>query len=66
MIIENITFPYVCPKCNKVANSMEEIEEKFGFQIKDGKKVSQSWCRECRSLHLEKTIKRVVENYLKN
>lgn len=38
-----------CPNCNEKANNYEEIEEKFGWRIVNGKKIPQSYCRKCRS-----------------
>ena len=40
-----------CPveDCTTIANSLVEIEEKFGCRkMEDGKIIPQSWCRECR------------------
>ncbi len=37
-----------CPKCNKTADSRQEIEKEFGFRNVDGMIRPQSWCRECR------------------
>lgn len=45
-----------CPRegCTTEAHGVEEIERLFGWRIVNGKKVPQSWCRECRSKHPEK------------
>ena len=37
-----------CPSCNKIASTGEEIDEMFGFRRSNGKRIRQSWCRECR------------------
>jgi len=45
--------PYIikakCPKCGKEVNGYDEIEEKFGWRIVNGRKVPQSHCRKCRN-----------------
>lgn len=38
-----------CPRCGLEAKGDEEIEAKFGFRNIDGKSITQSWCRRCRS-----------------
>jgi hypothetical protein len=39
-----------CPNCGKVAYGEDEIEERFGYRnVGPGKRIPQSWCRECRS-----------------
>ena len=37
-----------CPSCNEIASTNEEIDEMFGFRRSNGKRIRQSWCRECR------------------
>ncbi len=37
-----------CPKCNLVATSRKNIEEKFGFRNMEGIVRAQSWCKICR------------------
>jgi len=47
----NYQLPKECPQknCTITANSLVEIEKKFGCRkMKDGKIIPQSWCRECR------------------
>lgn len=43
-----------CPQCEKEAHGKDKIDELFGWRVVNGKTVPQSWCRECRSKHLEK------------
>ena len=38
-----------CPQCGKEATGDYEIQEEFGFRNVNGKRIPQSWCRECRS-----------------
>lgn len=38
-----------CPCCGKVADGVDEIEEKFGWRVPNDKTIPQSYCRECRS-----------------
>lgn len=39
-----------CPNCGKIAHGENEIEEEFGYRnMGDGRRIPQSWCRECRS-----------------
>ena len=38
-----------CPQCGKTAFGEDEIEELFGYRnMGDGRRIPQSWCRECR------------------
>jgi len=37
-----------CPKCEKTANGVEQVEQLFGFRMMNGKKVVQSQCKKCR------------------
>ena len=37
-----------CPKCEKTANGVEQVEKLFGFRMMNGKKVVQSQCKKCR------------------
>jgi len=37
-----------CPKCEKIANGVEQVEELFGFRMMNGKKTVQSQCKKCR------------------
>ncbi|MCR4945002.1 MAG: hypothetical protein K5986_11315 [Clostridium sp.] len=38
-----------CPKCSKEANSLEQVEELFGYRnMGDGRVIPQSYCKECR------------------
>jgi hypothetical protein len=38
-----------CPKCGKIAEGKEKIQELFGYrEMRDGKTRTQSWCKECR------------------
>jgi hypothetical protein len=43
-----------CPSCGVLAEGdLNSIEELFGFrQMKNGKKISQSYCRSCRRKNL--------------
>ena len=50
--IENIMLPEhkVCPVCNKEANDTNSVEKEFGHRkMKNGKIISQSLCKNCRS-----------------
>jgi len=48
-----------CPCCGKTAGrDINEIEEKFGFRTVNGKKIPQSYCRNCRNLHCSPGDKR--------
>jgi len=38
-----------CPRCKLEAKGDKEIEAKFGFRMIQGKVISQSWCKQCRS-----------------
>ena len=38
-----------CPQCKLKVQEDEEIEAKFGFRNIQGKSISQSWCKRCRS-----------------
>jgi len=38
-----------CPRCHKLAQGETEIRTKFGFRRSNGKIISQSHCRQCRS-----------------
>ena len=40
-----------CPCCGKEANGdLNKIEEIFGFRkMEDGKRIAQSYCKNCRS-----------------
>lgn len=38
-----------CPRCDKVAQGIDETEELFGFRILGGQRIPQSWCRQCRA-----------------
>lgn len=43
-----------CPCCGKRADSLNEIEANFGWRIMDaGKKIPQSYCRDCRKARCE-------------
>ncbi|WP_022943184.1 hypothetical protein [Psychromonas hadalis] len=45
-----------CPCCNIVASGdLKKMDEFFGFRnMKDtGKKIAQSYCRNCRSKHCD-------------
>ena len=43
-----------CPCCGKKANSLNEIESKFGWRtMENGETIPQSYCRDCRSAHCE-------------
>lgn len=43
-----------CPCCGKTANSLDEIELKFGWRtMETSKTIPQSYCRACRSAHCE-------------
>ena len=47
--------PKTCPQCPKIANTFEEIDEKFGFRTMENETIiPQSWCRECRKEGLKK------------
>ena len=37
-----------CPKCDKDAQSKQDIDKEFGFCNVDGITKPQSWCRKCR------------------
>jgi len=37
-----------CPKCGTVANKTE-IDDIFGYRKSNGKVITQSWCRYCRT-----------------
>ncbi|EIU7559075.1 MULTISPECIES: hemagglutinin [Providencia] len=40
-----------CPCCEVTADSINEIEEVFGFRIvQNGEKIPQSYCKICRGL----------------
>ena len=44
-----IKLPHKCPKCEKTANSHQEVEKKFGYRnMGDGKIRAQSQCKACR------------------
>lgn len=44
-----IKLPHKCPKCGKVANSHQELEDKFGFRnMGNGTMRAQSQCKVCR------------------
>ena len=50
--IKNITLPEhkVCPVCSKEANDTDSVEKEFGHRkMKNGKIISQSLCKNCRS-----------------
>ncbi|MCG3865811.1 MULTISPECIES: hemagglutinin [unclassified Photobacterium] len=49
-----------CPCCGLLtAGDLNEIEKLFGFRnMKDGKKICQSYCRHCRSKHCRISSKR--------
>ena len=39
-----------CPRCQKVANGRDEIEQEFGYRtMEHGNVIPQSHCRQCRS-----------------
>ena len=38
-----------CPQCGKTATGDYEIDDVFGFRTVNGKRIPQSWCKECRS-----------------
>ncbi len=40
-----------CPCCNKEADGLKEIDEKFGWRIPNDKTIPQSYCRKCRAAH---------------
>ena len=45
-----------CPKCGKVAYGEAEVEVDFGYRnMGDGKRIPQSWCRDCRLQGLRNT-----------
>lgn len=45
----SIKLPHKCPQCPTVANSHQEIQEKFGFRNMDNGTVrAQSQCKKCR------------------
>ncbi len=37
-----------CPKCHKIANGIEQVDQLFGFRMMNGKKTIQSQCKTCR------------------
>ena len=37
-----------CPKCDKTASGIEQVEKLFGFRMINSKKIVQSQCKECR------------------
>lgn len=40
-----------CPQCDKVAETPEQVEKRFGYRLMgDGVRRVQSWCRCCRSI----------------
>lgn len=44
-----------CPCCKKVANSKNQIDEKFGWRNMDnGETIPQSYCRDCRKAYCGK------------
>lgn len=48
---KDYNLPKLCPKenCKIIADSLSEIEEKFGCRkMETGKIIPQSWCRDCR------------------
>lgn len=49
-----------CPCCGvEAGRDINEIEEIFGFrELPNGKKIPQSYCRECRRLHCSPDDKR--------
>ena len=51
-----------CPCCGvEAGRDINEIEEIFGFrELPNGKKIPQSYCRECRRLHCSPNDKRCV------
>ena len=40
-----------CPQCEKVAETVEQVEKRFGYRVMaNGSTRVQSWCRCCRSI----------------
>ena len=45
----NVKLPHTCPKCEVVAKTAKELQEKFGFRTTSDKTATnQSWCKNCR------------------
>ncbi len=43
-----------CPCCTKRADDLDKIEELFGFRnMDDGRRIPQSYCRDCRAAKCE-------------
>ncbi len=38
----------ICICGKKFAHTKAEIEELFGYRMSKGKRIEQSWCKECR------------------
>lgn len=43
----------VCPRCNKFANGVQNIDLMFGFRLLRGVRKPQSHCRACRTEELQ-------------
>lgn len=44
-----IKLPHKCPKYPEIANTHQEVEQKFGYRnMGDGKVRAQSQCKKCR------------------
>lgn len=50
MATGKITLPHICPRCQKKADTYQELMDKFGFRNMGSDSMrNQSWCRKCRS-----------------